>query len=197
MLCYTVHMSTGYRSTIQRFAKLAQMGEVLFHAGDLANLWKIENKNTLHTTLKRYSKKKLLFRIYKGFYSLKPINEIDPWLLGIKALHQFAYISTETVLAKEGIIQQNIASVTMISAQSRKFNINKTSYQSRKLSDKYLFNTAGIKINCNGIRVATTERSVADLLYFNPNYYFDAQELIDWKKVQNIQKEIGYKINNK
>lgn len=38
-----------------RFALLAQMDEKVFHASDLASLWEITQKNTLYTTLKRYS----------------------------------------------------------------------------------------------------------------------------------------------
>ena len=187
-------MSTGYSNTSQRFAKLAQMNEVVFHTGDLANLWGIENKNTLHTTLKRYAQKGLLFRIYKGLYSLKSIKNVNQELLGIKALHRFAYISTETILSKKGIIQQNIPNITIVSSLSRKFTIGGTLYKSRKLSDKYLFNSAGVTVDCNGIRVATTERAVADLLYFNPKYYFDNSKAIDWKKVRKIQEAVGYKV---
>ena len=89
-----------------RFAQLAKLGEIIFHAKDLANLWQIKNPNTLYTSLKRYNQQRLLFRIYKGFYSIKPINQLDPFLLGIKAMHKFCYISAETILEKAGIIQQ-------------------------------------------------------------------------------------------
>lgn len=69
-------MSTGYKNTTNyRFARLAQTGEVLFHTSDLANLWQIRNKNTLHTTIKRYTQKGLFFRIYRGFYSLKEMEK--------------------------------------------------------------------------------------------------------------------------
>jgi len=44
----------------------------------------------------------------------------------------------------------------------------------------------------NEINTASLERAVADILYFNPTYYFDAHNIIDWTKVKNIQKEIGY-----
>jgi hypothetical protein len=40
--------------------------------------------------------------------------------------------------------------------------------------------------------MANIERAVADLLYFNSNYYFDNKKRIDWKKVKKIQKEVGY-----
>lgn len=179
-----------------RFAKIAKLGEVVFHAKDLANLWQIRNKNTLYTTLKRYSQKGLLFRVYKGLYSVKPINEIDPLVLGFKALHRFAYLGAETVLSESGIIQQNIGYITLVSSLSKKFSIAGAHYYSRKLENKYLYQTVGI-IGKDGVKTATVERAVADLLYFNPQAYFDADKLINWREVEKIQKAIGYPLTPK
>lgn len=185
-------MSTGKNNTtLHRFAKIATLNEVIFHVDDLANLWGIKNENTLHTTLKRYAKQGLLFRIYRGFYSIKPVDKLDPYLLGLKAIHGHGYISAETVLINSGIIQQSINEITLISSKSAKFSIGGNNYRSRRLADKYLYNPAGVKEK-DGIKIASMERAVADLLYFNPRAYFDAGNLINWKKVKLIQKEVGY-----
>lgn len=174
-----------------RFAQIARIGEVVFHARDLANLWQIKDPNTLYTAIKRYTKRGSLFRVYKGFYSIKPIEQIDPLVLGIKALHKFAYVSVETVLFDAGIIQQKIGAITLISSQSKRFSVGDNKYISRKLNDKYLFNSAGV-YEKDGIKTASAERAIADLLYFNSKAYFDADRLINWKKVKKLQKEIGY-----
>lgn len=187
-------MSTGKTNTVQdRFAKLARLGEQVFHIQDLANLWNINNKNTLYTTLKRYTQAGLLFRIYRGLYSIKPVEKIDPYLLGVKVLHKFAYVSTETVLSDAGIILQNIKYITIISSESRKFSIGNINYRSRQLDDKFLFQKNGINMK-NGVNTASIERAVADILYFQPNFYFDNPKQIDWNKVKKIQKEMGYKL---
>lgn len=172
-----------------RFAQLARSGEIIFHIGDLANLWQIQDQNTLHTTLKRYTQKGLLFRIYRGFYSLKPIDKLDPYLLGIKAMHKFAYISTQTVLESIGIIAQKINYITLVSSSSKRFSIGDNNYYCRQLADKFLFNSNGI-IQKNGLKIATKERAIADLLYFNPRAHFDAK--IKWVDIKRIQKRIGY-----
>jgi len=75
-------------TTQRRFVEIARLREVIFHVSDLANLWNINNSNTLYTTLKRYSQAGLIHRIQKGMYSLIPIDDLDPLLLGIKALHK-------------------------------------------------------------------------------------------------------------
>ena len=106
---------------LNRFAQLAKIGEIVFHTDDLANLWRITNKNTLYTTIKRYVGQGLLFRIYKGFYGIRPPQEIDPCLLGVKALHGYAYVSCETVLREEGIIQQELSTMTLVSSETKRF----------------------------------------------------------------------------
>ncbi len=179
-----------------RFAELAKIGETIFHSRDLANLWHITDPNTLYTTLKRYAQKKLIFKIYKGFYSLKPLSELDPLLLGVKALHQYCYISTETVLESAGLINQATNKISLVSAISKKFLIHNHHYYCRKLDEKFLFNPAGITEK-GGIKIASPERAVADMLYFNPQATFDAEKLIDWNKVRVIQQALGYPLTPK
>lgn len=175
----------------RRFAQIVKLGQIIFHAKDLANLWQIKDANTLYVTLGRYAKNGLIFRIHKGFYALKPVEKLDPYQLGVKALSGYGYISAETVLADNGIIFQNQPAITLVSPHSKKFLIGPFQYHSRKLSDKFLYNSAGI-IDRRGIKIATAERAVADLLYFNSKAFFDAANMIDWKKVKKLQELIGY-----
>ncbi len=60
------------------------------------------------------------------------------------------------------------------------------------MQDKFLFNDKGI-VKKDGIKRANLERAVADMLYYDPYYHFDAPNLINWKKVKEIQKIIGFK----
>ncbi len=180
--------------TETRFAELARTGELIFHAKDLANLWNIVQPNTLHTTIKRYVQKRLLFRIYKGMYALKPVDQLDPWLLGTKALHSYAYMSCETVLSHAGVMQQHVPTITFVSSSSRTFRIGPHQFRSRKLADRYLFNPAGVS-DRHGIRSASPERAVADMLYFNPKTHFDGAAGINWQTVKKIQKEVGYPVD--
>jgi len=176
---------------LQRFAELAAMGEVVFHGSDLASLWQIRDKNTLNTTLKRYAKQKLLHRLWKGMYALKPADKVDPLLLGIKAIHSYSYISAETILFRHGIMSQRPTGITLIGPVSRRFKIAETEYVCRKMADQYLYQQDGITEK-DGIREASPERAIADLLYYSPNAHFDAP--INWKEVRRIQKVVGYPI---
>ena len=171
---------------------LLKQDKKLFHTQDLALLWNITNRNTLLTTIKRYVKKHILYSIYKGFYSVVPVKQLDAIELGICALHDFSYLSTESVLVQHGIIQQQINYITLLSNVSRTFQIGGYYYKVRKLKDEFLFNETGISVK-NGIKIADLERAVTDMLYYNKYYYFDGQELIDWDKVEHIKKMLGYK----
>lgn len=177
---------------LSRFTEIAKLSEEVFHARDLANLWGITEKNTLYTTLKRYTDQGLLHRIHKGFYSLRSVDDIDPLLLGVKALHRFSYVSTETVLVEAGIIQQALPNVTLVSDLSKRFTVGSYHFLSRKLAKRFLYQADGIVTRKDGVRVASPERAIADLLYFNRHAHFDAGRQIDWKKVKAFQTTIGY-----
>jgi predicted transcriptional regulator of viral defense system len=174
---------------INKLAVLLQQNRRLFHTQDLRILWDIQDNNTLYTAISRYKKKKLLFGVTKGLYATVPLNQLDPWLLGIFSMHRYAYISCETVLFQSGIIHSPSQAITLVSEKSLHFNIGQTRYRSRKLKHVFLFNPIGVEKK-GGIAVASTERAVADLLYFNPNAYLEG--LVDWNRVSQLQEWIGY-----
>ena len=175
-----------------KIRQLAISGEVVFRDIDMATIWGITNRNTLYTTLKRYNKNKTLEKIKPGIYSILDIKDINPDMIGVKVLHRYCYISMETILRDQGIILQRVPHTTFASDISKRFVVGEYSYISRRLKDIYLYNKEGIYTK-DGVNYATIERAVADLLYFNPLYYFDNARLIDWKKVEEIQKVAGYK----
>ena len=60
------------------------------------------------------------------------------------------------------------------------------------MKDRFLFNKTGIVKDSTGVLKADCERAVADMLYFNKNYYFDNKSDINWQKVKSYQRLIGY-----
>ena len=199
MLYYSVHKCTEYMnnniqrvSRNKRFADLAATGEVVFHTGDLGNLWGIYNKNTLYTTIKRYFASELLYRITNSLYAIKDPKSIDPYLLGTKVLHTYTYVSCESVLFEHGVINQPPQSVTLVSSVSKNFKILNYYFKSRQMKDIFLFNDVGIEQK-GSVRVATLERAICDMFYFNPKKYLDST-MVDWQKVREISEQVGYNI---
>lgn len=184
-------MSTIRKRNTGKIAMLLQQDRNIFHISDLMLLWNATNQASLRRTISRYVKKGILLKIYRGFYSVVPLSRIDPRELGSSALHSYCYVSTETVLAQNSIIFQQIDTVTFCASKTRQIRVDEYTVRSRQLKDEYLYNTAGV-IEENRYRIASTERAIADMLYFNPHYHFDATDRIDWKKVAGIQKEVGY-----
>ena|SRR3990167_4328531 len=172
-----------------RIDALLKSDQRLFHTRDLALLWQIKNKNNLYTRIKRYLDKGILIPIHKGFYATVPIDQLNPVRLSIGYLHSFAYLSCETILARYGVIFQHSDYLTLVSNRSIRFQIGDRKYLVRKLQEKYLFNYAGLAEE-GGVYQATLARAVADMLYFNPHYYFDARDKIVWSSVRTIQKEV-------
>ena len=127
-----------------RIIELNRTDRKIYHTNDLAILWNIPNKNTLYTTIKRYVQKGVLIPIYKGLYSTVPISQLDSMELGKAIIHRYTYLTTESVLAQEGIISQATYAHTFVSSISKRITVGDVSFRFRKLKDEYLFNPTGI-----------------------------------------------------
>src|SRR3989338_5838777 len=115
-----------------RINVLLKQKRKLFHTRDLALLWGNPKPNTLYTTIKRYVQKGILIPIHKGFYSVLPLSKINSMALGISYIHNYAYLSCESILIAKGIIFQQSEYITLVSNVSKKFNIGGNSYWVRR-----------------------------------------------------------------
>jgi hypothetical protein len=173
-----------------RLSELLQLDRKIFHTNDLAILWGIADKHNLYMTITRYIDKGVLFPIYKGLYSTVPISSLNPLELGQAIIHRYTYLTTESILSQAGIISQTVYDHTFVADISKRVSVGPWSFRFRQLKNDYLYNPVGIVQN--RVLIASTERAVADMLYFNPKYHFDVPESIDFEKVRLIQKEVGY-----
>jgi len=164
----------------------------IFNLSDLATLWGIENRNTLTTTVKRYKEREILFSLKKGLYAVLPINKLDSFELGCGLCGAFSYVSTETILANEGIIVQGLSVITLVGQKKMDFTVGENHFICRYLNPRFLVNRVGINDNLR-YSIATKERAVADMLFFNPKYYFDNNIAVKKMNINKLQKEIGYK----
>lgn len=175
-----------------RIKELLASGRSLFHTNDLAVLWGLTNKHTLHVAIHRYIQRGVLYKVYRGLYATKPIVDINPNLLGMAIIHTYCYLSCERVLADEGVIPQQIHGLTFVAGSSKTITVADTEFHYRQLHPRFLFHPAGVFMDPVGVRRATTPRAIADLLYFNPRYAIDTGDLVDWSSVKSVQKEVGY-----
>ncbi len=174
-----------------RINKLIQTGRDVFTAKDISLIWKIKKENTLYTTLKRYVKRSILFRLKKGVYSIKPAEKIPIIQIASALIGDYNYLTCETILQKHGLIFQSSNQLTFVSTKRKKIKFNDYLINVRQMKNEFLFNKTGVFKNKDGVLTADCQRAIADMLYFNKNYYFDNKN-INWKKVKNYQKLIGY-----
>lgn len=155
-----------------RLDTLIKNNRKLFHTQDLALLWKISDRNTLYTTIKRYVAKGILIAIHKGLYSTLEISKLNPAELAVAIIHDYAYVSCETILARNGIIVQEVNALTLVSRKSARFKAGNISILVRKMKDDLLYNSEGI-VRVGNIFEATPKRAMVDMRYYVPKYHFD------------------------
>lgn len=189
--CIYMYRINEYNSKI---SLLLESNQKIFHTQDLGIIWGISNKNTLYKTVQRYIANNTLKPIYKGMYSTAQVSQLNPWEMGIKAIHSYAYISCETILFQNGYINQPSQCISLISAKSKQFQINNHVFKSRQLKDEFLYNDIGV-IQDNNVHVATSNRAIVDMLYFNSRTHFDITP--NWKDIRQLQKSIGYPITDR
>ena len=158
---------------INKLDVLLKQPQKIYHTNDLRILWGIAKSATLHQTISRLIKKRVLIKIYRGLYSTIPISDLDPIELGFRLINRFCYLTTETILAQNGIINQSPNKITFVSNVSKKITIGDNIFLYRQLQDKYLYDSNGIIPQSNGVLVASATRAKTDMLYFQPNYHFD------------------------
>lgn len=153
-------------------SKLNTLSKNIFRTSELGLLWGIHNRNTLYITITRYTKDGLLFRLYKGLYSKKPVTSLHPFEIACAVAGPYSYISTESVLAMNGIIMQQPSMVTAIGLKNTKVDVVGHRIMVRSLSPSYLHNRNGIE-DKGLYSIATVERAIADIEHYDKAYYLD------------------------
>ena len=142
--------------------KLTASGKTVFTTRDLMLFWGIENKNVLKTTIFRAVEKGYLKHLRRGLYSLKGV-EVDILELACK-LKKNSYVSFETVLLQEGVINQWYDTYFLASDRKTTIKNQFVKFNYRKLSEKILNNRLGI-INEGNYFIASAERAICDYFY--------------------------------
>ncbi len=151
---------------------LYKSGEILFHTNDFANIWNISNPGYLKLKIKRLVDKGYIYRIYKGFFSLKDPKTISPYLLGSKAINNYSYLSLDTVLFENGDISQRPFQITFVSDINREISAAGHNFKYRQMKPEKLMDSSGIDF-VDGYFRANSIRARQDALYYNPLKHFD------------------------
>lgn len=146
---------------------------------DIFLLWQEGETRAGRVRLNYYVRKGDLYRIRRGFYAKSTAyNKLE---LATRIFTP-AYVSFETVLAKEGLIFQYQTQITVASYLTRDIAIDEQVYSYKKMKDAVLINPIGIK-HADETSIATKERAFLDMLYSNTDYHFDNMRSLTWDTV--------------
>ncbi|MBV6391051.1 MAG: hypothetical protein KPEEDBHJ_00255 [Anaerolineales bacterium] len=159
--------------------KILRSEKTVFTVKDIVLLWREEDLNAVYARLNYYVKEGDLHRVRKGVYVKN--EEYDRLELAVRIFTP-AYVSFETVLAREGVIFQFQTAITVASYLARRVVIDKQEYSFRKIKHGVLLNPTGVKQEKN-FSVANKERAFLDTLYNHTDYYFDNLRSLDWDTV--------------
>lgn len=154
----------------------------VFTIKDVALLWQETRIDFVRQKLYRYLKAGKIYSIRRGIYAKdKNYSKLE---LATKIFTP-AYISFESVLAREGVVFQYYGQIFIASYLNRELEIDGQKYYFKKIKNSILTNKLGIKIVDN-VFIASKERAFLDTIYLNKEYYFDNLSSIDFEKVDKI-----------
>ena len=163
-------------------AAILKSDKTVFTSKDIAILWGETASPATRVRINYYVQKGELIRLRKGIYAKSGgYNKLE---LATRIFTP-AYVSFETVLAKEGLIFQFYEKIFMASYLTREFIIDDQIYTLRKVKDVVLTSPLGIE-HREETSIATTERAFLDTLYVNSDYHIDNLQGINWEKVFEI-----------
>jgi predicted transcriptional regulator of viral defense system len=170
-------MSKGdYLTAILRSPK------TVFTLKDIALLWHEPVADAARVRLNYYVKRGDLHRIRKGVYAKSAnYNKLE---LATRILTP-AYVSFETVLAKEGLIFQYYEPIFIASYTTRMITVEGQTYDFRKIKETVLINSQGVK-HIAETSMASKERAFLDMLYVSSDYHFDNIRSLNWDRVFEI-----------
>ena len=156
--------------------------KTVFTLKDIALLWHEPTSDAARVRLNYYVRKGDLYRIRKGLYAKS--ENYDKLELSTRILTP-AYVSFETVLAREGMIFQYYEAIFVASYTTRNITIGNQTYSFRKIKKEVLVNAAGIT-HARETSIATRERAFLDMLYVSGEYHFDNLRSLDWDAVFQV-----------
>ena len=156
--------------------------KTVFTLKDIALLWREPASGAVRVRLNYYARQGDLYRLRKGLYAKS--ENYDKLELATRILTP-AYVSFETVLAKEGLIFQYYAPVFIASYTTRNITIGAQVYSFRKIKKEVLVNQLGVE-HMRETSVATRERAFLDMLYVSGNYHFDNLRTLQWDSVMQM-----------
>ncbi|MDD3098646.1 MAG: hypothetical protein PHU82_02385 [Candidatus Pacebacteria bacterium] len=176
----------------ERLAILNKSNKTTFSAKSLINLWGVK-KESFNVVVKRMVDKGLLFRIARGYYSLK--EDFNIYELANTVITP-SYISFNCALFYHGISFQANQEIESAALINYKRKIADYTLKYFVLKKELLLNLEGIEFLEN-FSIATPERAILDCLYLGMHPNVDNLEKVNKLRLQNLSKYYPQLVKNK
>lgn len=176
--------------------RLYESPKTVFSMAGISLMTDESREGILAKKLNYHVKEGRLLNPRRGFYAKNPYNPEEL----ASMLYTPSYISLEYVLQKAGVVFQYDSCITVVSYLSRSVEVDGIEFCYRRIKGEVLANMSGI--TCRGnVNIAIPERAFLDVMYLNPEYYFDNLRPLDFKKVSTLlpiydNKRMGNRIKN-
>lgn len=164
-------------------SRLYLSGQTVFTTKEIALLWQENNSQNLKSKIHYYCDTKILKKLRRGIYALAGRDYVAYELAG--RIYTPSYISTETVLAQEGVNFQYYKGIFSVTYQTREVIIENQIYTYRTLAGSILTNPLGL-INRGSYWIASKERAFLDTMYLFGSIHFDHLHTMDWNLCRRI-----------
>ena len=164
------------------FSTLLRSKNTVFTFKDLSLIWNETNAGLTKKYAYRYVKMGKLYSIRRGIYAKD--RNYDRLELANK-IYTPAYVSFETVLAREGVVFQKYDRIFVASYLTREISCDGQAFVFRRVKGAVLLNASGIE-NKENYHIASKERAFLDTIYLNKSYHFDNLSSINWDECFKI-----------
>jgi len=175
-------MNSSQNTKLPLLPTLYRDSRTVFRLSDIAMLTGETRLASLNKQLNYYVKKGEIGNPRKGIYTKQPFK------IGELAciLYTPSYLSLEWVLASQGLIFQFSSEITLVSYLSRQVNVAGNEIRYRAVKKEILINTHGILRDQDHLNIASPARAFLDMLYLQPDFYFDTIESLDKSLVRQL-----------
>ena len=175
-------MNSLYITKGNYLSAILRSNKTVFTTEDIALLWHEPLSPKTLVRINYYVKQGELIPLRRGIYAKDTnYNKLE---LATRIITP-AYVSFETILAREGVIFQFYMPIFVASYTTRQLLVDKQVYTYRKIKHEILLNPLGVE-HTNETSSAVLERALLDTLYVGALSYFDNLRSVNWELLFSI-----------
>ena len=175
-------MNSLYITKGNYLSAILRSNKTVFTTEDIALLWHESLSPKTLVRINYYVKQGELIPLRRGIYAKDAnYNKLE---LATRIITP-AYVSFETILAREGVIFQFYMPIFVASYTTRQLLVDKQVYTYRKIKRKILLTPLGVE-HTNETSSAVLERALLDTLYVGALSYFDNLRSVNWELLFSI-----------